>query len=57
MSPLVIGEIIGVFVNTLTAEGKYSIQDWQNLPLPIYFQLSEKRKTFSEVSVSFLEYT
>ena len=57
MSPLVIGEIIGVFVNTLTAEGKYSIEDWQNLPLPIYFQLSEKRKTFSEVSVSFLEYT
>ena len=57
MSPLVIGEIIGVFVNTLTAEGKYSIEDWENLPLPIYFQLSEKRKTFSEVSVSFLEYT
>ena len=57
MSPLVIGEIIGVLVNTLTAEGKYSIEDWENLPLPIYFQLSEKRKTFSEVSVSFLEYT
>ena len=57
MSPLVIGEIIGVLVNTLTAEGKYSIEDWENLPLPIYFQLSEKQKTFSEVSVSFLEYT
>ena len=30
MSPLVLGEILGVFLNTLTAEGKYPVQDWEN---------------------------
>ena len=40
MSPLVLGEILGVFLNTLTAEGKYPVQDWENLPLPIEMQLS-----------------
>ena len=39
MSPLVLGEILGVFLNTLTAEGKYPVQDWKNLPLPIEMQL------------------
>ena len=47
MSPLVLGEILGVFVNTLTANDKYPVQDCDNLPLPTQMQLSEKRKTFS----------
>ena len=48
MSPLVLGEILGVFVNTLTADGKYPVQGCENLQLPIQMQLSEKRKTFSQ---------
>ena len=35
MSPLVLGKILGVFVNTLTADGKYPVQDCENLKLPI----------------------
>ena len=39
-SPLVLGEILGVFVNTLTAEGKYAVEDWENLQLSIQMQVS-----------------
>ena len=46
-----------VFVNRLTADGKYPVQDCENLQLPIQMQLSEKRKTFSEFFVLFLEST
>ena len=46
MFPLVLGEILGVFVNTLTADGKYPVEDLENLPLPIQMHLSGKRKTF-----------
>ena len=42
MSPLVLRKILGVFVNTLTADCKYPVQDCENLPLPIQMQLSEK---------------
>ena len=42
MVPLVLGEILGVFVNTLTADDKYRVQDCENLPLPIQMQLSKK---------------
>ena len=48
MSPPVLGEVLWVFVNTVTAEGKYPVQDFENLPLPIQIQLSEKQKTFSQ---------
>ena len=47
MSPLVLGEIVGVFVNTLTSDGKYPVQGCENLELPIQTQLSEKQKPFS----------
>ena len=57
MSPLVLGEILRVFVNRLTADDKYRVQDCENLPLPIQMQLSEKRKTFSQFFVTFLEST
>ena len=45
MSLLLLGEILGVFVNTLTADGKYPVQGCENLQLPIQMQLSEKRNT------------
>ena len=48
MSRPVLGEVLWVFVNTVTAEGKYPVQDYENLPLPIQIQLSEKQKTFSQ---------
>ena len=57
MSPLAIAEILEVFVNILTADYKYPVQDCENLPRPIQMQLSEKRKTFSEFFVPFLAST
>ena len=55
MSSLVLGEMSSVFVNTLTADGKYPVQSCENLQLPIQMQLSEKPKTFSEFFVLFVE--
>ena len=57
MSPLELGELLWVLVNTLSAEDKYPVHDCQNLPLPIQMQLSEKRKTFPECLVTFPEST
>ena len=57
MSPLVLGEISGMCVNILTPDGKYHVQDCENLQLPIQMQLSEKRETFSEFFLPFLEST
>ena len=57
MSPLVLGEILGMFVNTLTADGRYPVQGLQNLTVPFQIQLSEKRKTFDQFFVPFLEST
>ena len=51
MSPAVLGESVGVFVNTLTADGKYPVQGCENLQLPIQMQLSEKQKTFPQFFV------
>ena len=44
MSPLVFSEMLGVLVNRLTADGKYPVQDIENLQLPIQMQLSENQK-------------
>ena len=57
MSPLVLGEISGVFVKILTDDDKYPVQDCENLKLPTQMQLSQKRKSFSEFFVPFLEST
>ena len=57
MSPLALGEIYGVFFNTLSAGGKYHFQYCENLQLPIKMQVSEIRKTFSHFFVPFLEST
>ena len=46
MSPLVLDELLEVFVNTLIADEKYHVQDCENLHLPLQMQLSENRKTF-----------
>ena len=54
-SSLVLGEVLGVFVNILTADDKYPLQDCENLQLPIQMQLSEKRKLFWEFFVTLLE--
>ena len=40
MSPLELGEILVVFVSSLTADEKYPVQDCQNFPRPIQMQLS-----------------
>ena len=42
MSPLVLREILEVFLNTLTANCNYPAQDCANLQLPIQIELSEK---------------
>ena len=55
MSPLVLRKILGVFANTLIAHWKYIVQDYENLPLPIQIEPSEKVKTFSQFFVPFLE--
>ena len=57
MSPLVLGEILEVFLNILTADGKYRVQGCGNMQLPIQMQLSEKQKIFSEIFIPFLEST
>ena len=57
MSPLVLRAIVGVFVNTLTYDGKYPVQGCEYLQLPFQSQLSEKRKPFAEVFVPFLDST
>ena len=40
ISPLVIWKILGVFLNTFTADDRYPDWDYENLPLPIQMQLS-----------------
>ena len=48
MPPLALGAVLVVFVNRLTVDGKYPVQDCEYFQLPIQMQLSEKRKTFSQ---------
>ena len=43
---LTVSEMLGVIVNTLTADDKYSLRNRKNLPQPIQLQLSRKRKFF-----------
>ena len=57
LSRLVLGEILGVYVHTFTVDGKYPVQDCENLQLPIQMQLFEKRKNFSLFFVPFPEST
>ena len=43
---LVICEILQLFVNTLTADGKYSLRNSDNLMQLIQMELYEKQKVF-----------
>ena len=47
MSLLMIHKILGLFVNTLTADVKYSHLNKDNLEQPFQIQLSNKQKAFS----------
>ena len=44
MSALLISDILGLFVNTLTSCHKYSLRNTKNLPQRIEMQLSKNRK-------------
>ena len=55
MSLLVRSEILGLLVNTLTANYEYSRSNTDNLPLPFQMQLSEKLKRFFAFFIAFAE--
>ena len=55
MSPLVLGEIFGMFLKTLIANAMYPVQGCENLQLPIQMKLSEKQKFLSQFFFPFLE--
>ena len=44
-----------MFVNTLTADDKYSLPNIDNLRRPIQMQLSQKIKTLCEFGAAFLK--
>ena len=52
---LVICKISRLFPNTLSADGKYSLLNRDNLTQPIQMQLSRKEKTFSHFFAAFLK--
>ena len=56
-SALVISKILGLFVNTLTAEYRYSRSDMQTLTQQVETPLSLKQKTFSGFFIAFLKST
>ena len=55
ISPLFKFENIRVFLNTWTADYKYSVPDCENLQFPIQMQLSSKLKTFSGLFLPLME--
>ena len=54
---LVLCNILRLFVNTLTADDKYSLVNTDNLTQSIQTLLSQKQKTFSQFFSSFLKST
>ena len=54
-SLLVICKISRLFPNTLSADGKYSVLNRDNLTQPIQMQLSQKQKDFSNFFSLFLK--
>ena len=57
MSLLVIPEILGLFVNTLTVNDKYSLRNSEDLQQRIQMQIKKKKKQFSAFSGPFLKST
>ena len=55
-SLLVTWKISTLFPNTLSANGKYTLLNRDNLMEPIQMQLSRKQKTFSEFFGNFLKF-
>ena len=55
MSALVRSKILGLFVNTLTAEYTYSRRNMQTLTQQVQTPLSLKQKTFSWFFIAFLK--
>ena len=54
---LVRSEILGLFVNTSTADGKYSRHNRENFLQKIQMRLYQKTKTFSDLFIAFLKST
>ena len=54
---LALCKILGLFVNTLTDDDKYSLLYRDNLTQQIQILLSQKRKTFSKLSSEILKPT
>ena len=54
---LVLWKILGLFVNMLTEDDKYSLLYRDNLTQPIQILLSQKEKTFSEFFSPFSNFT
>ena len=54
-SLLVMHQILGLFVNTLTLDDKHYMLNRDNLTQPIQIQLSLKQKTFSQFFFAFLK--
>ena len=53
MSPLVLGAALVVFFQWFAANGKYPVQDCENLQLPIQMQLSQKQNIFLNFLIRF----
>ena len=56
VSPSVRWNLRGIF-ERFSPDGKYRVQYCKNLQLPIQMQVSDKRKTFSQIFVPLLEAT
>ena len=54
---LVLFKILRLFVNSLTADDKYSLLNRDNLTQPIQILLSEKQKNLSQFFYAFLKST
>ena len=54
---LVLWEILGLFVNTLSEDDKYCLLYSDNLTQPIQILFSQKQKTFSKFFSAFLKST
>ena len=52
---LVICKISRLFINTLSADGKNSLLNRDNLMQPIQMQLSKKEETFSQFFAAFVK--
>ena len=56
MSALVWSEIWRLFLNTLTADNKYSRCNMHNFAQQVQTPLSQKQKTFCQFFIAFLKY-